>query len=107
MAERIKDAARSQLRYYAEDYVYKVIQGDGVEFDYGYDFIECATCKFYHSHGADDFTRFFCYLDYPKSEILGLGLTRTGTLAEGANKCDHRFKKGRKTEHRWPPPFLD
>jgi hypothetical protein len=41
-----KRAAESQERRYAEDYVFAFVDGDGETFDYGVDYIECATCKF-------------------------------------------------------------
>jgi len=107
MKRRKRRAERSQEQRYAEDYVYEFVAGDGEEFDYGYDFLECAAQKFYHAQGADEFTPFYCFLDYPKSKVSGLGLVRTMTLTEGHEKCNHRFKKGRKTELEWPPPFLE
>jgi hypothetical protein len=103
MERRRRRAERSQERRYPEDYVYKFVAGDGVEFDYGYDFLECAAQKFYHAQGADEFTPFYCFLDYPKNKM---GLSRTMTLAEGHAKCNHRFKEGRKAELGWPPPFV-
>jgi hypothetical protein len=106
MERRRRRAQKSQERRYAEGYVCEFIIGDGVEFDYGYDFKECAAQKFYRAQGADEFLPFFCFLDYPSSKMFGLGLVRTMTLAEGYEKCDHRFKSGRKTELEWPPPFL-
>jgi hypothetical protein len=106
MDRRRRRTQKSQERRYAEGYVCEFIIGDGAEFDYGYDFKECAAQKFYRAQGADEFLPFFCFLDYPSSKMLGLGLVRTMTLAEGYEKCDHRFKSGRKTELEWPPPFL-
>jgi hypothetical protein len=103
MERRRRRAKRSQKRRYPEDYVYEFVVGDGEEFDYGYDFLECAAQKFYHTQGADEFTPFYCFLDYPKSTM---GLSRTMTLAEGHAKCNHRFKEGRKARFEWPPPFL-
>jgi hypothetical protein len=76
-------------------------------FDYGYDFSECGAQKFYHSQGASEFLPFYCFLDYPISRTGGYDLERTVTLAEGHSKRDHRFKKGRKTELEWPPPFIE
>jgi hypothetical protein len=38
-----------------------------------------------------------CAVDKVTSELLGWGLTRTMTLAEGFAKCDFRFKKGGET----------
>ncbi len=106
MERRRRRAERTQLRQYAEDWVYEFVEGDGEEFDYGYDFFECATFKFYHAQGADEFLPFYCFLDFPESRVAGLGLSRTMTLAEGHQKCDHRFKQGRKSEQEWPPPFV-
>lgn len=105
MARRRERAERSQQRRYPQDYVYQFVTGDGEEFDYGYDFSECAAQKFYHTQGADEFLPFYCFLDYAWSKVYRLGLSRTMTLAEGHKKCNHRFKKGRETELEWPPPF--
>ena len=103
MEARKNRAIRSQQRLYPDDYVYELVVGDGVNFDYGYDFLECAAQKFFHAQGADEFTPFYCYLDFPKSSM---GLRRTMTLSEGYAMCNHRFKAGRKAEFSWPPPFL-
>jgi hypothetical protein len=103
MERRKKRAERSQERRYPEDYVYEFIPGHGEEFDYGYDFQECAAHKFFHAQCADEFTPFYCYLDFPKSTM---GLRRTMTLAEGQPKCNHRFKEGRQAEFGWPPLFI-
>jgi hypothetical protein len=106
MRHRRERAARSQRRQYAADWVYSFVPGDGVTFDYGYDFTECATLKLYHAHGADEFLPYYCFLDFAASRAAGLGLQRTMTLAEGNAKCDHRFKRGRPTGQDWPPPWL-
>jgi hypothetical protein len=105
MERRRERAERSQERRYPQDYVYEFVAGDGAQFDYGYDFLECAAQKFYHAQDADEFLPFYCFLDFAWSRVYGLGLTRTMTLAEGHPKCDHRFKKGRRTEPDWPPLF--
>lgn len=108
--KRMKEQAkRSQERRYPGDWVREYVEGDGVEFDYGYDFFECGTQKFYHTQGADEFLPYFCFLDFPINKAYGRGLwgfTRTITLAEGHEKCNFRFKKGGKTHQDWPPPFL-
>jgi hypothetical protein len=106
MERRKRRAELSQQQKYPEGYIYEFILGDGMEFDYGYDFWECAAQRFYHAHDADEFLPFYCFLDFPKSKVLGLGLTRTMTLAEGHKKCNHRFKSGRAEESKWPPSFM-
>jgi hypothetical protein len=106
MARRRERAERSQQREFSGDWVFTFVEGDGDAFDYGYDFTECATQKFFQAHDAEDFLPYYCFLDYAYSEIDGLGLSRSKTLAEGETLCDHRFKQGRVTDRRWPPPFL-
>lgn len=86
-------AQLSQARRYPEDFVYTVIKGDGKTFAFGVDYTECAICKFYQAQGADEFMRYLCPLDLPMTQALGIKLTRTMTLAEGAPKCDFRFKR--------------
>ncbi|MGB3717542.1 MAG: L-2-amino-thiazoline-4-carboxylic acid hydrolase [Candidatus Promineifilaceae bacterium] len=105
-AKRQKRADRSQQRQHSADWVYYFVEGDAVAFDYGYDFTECGTQKFYRAHGGEEFLPYYCFLDYAVSEVEGLGLSRTLTLVDGDNLCNHRFKQDRETERHWPPPFL-
>lgn len=106
MARRRERAELSQKRRYPGDWVYSFVAGDGETFDYGDDFVECAAQKLYRAQGAEEFLPFYCFLDFPISRAAGLGLSRTMTLAEGHEKCNHRFKKGSRVEREWPPPFL-
>jgi hypothetical protein len=98
-----QQAIRSQEREYPGDWVYQVVDGDGRNFDYGVDYTECAICKFYHAEDADELMPYVCLLDYPVSKALGTGMARTTTLADGAERCDFRFKPGRPVERMWPP----
>ena len=104
---KMEQAKKSQKRHYPGDWVWKFVEGDGVHFDYSYDFIECGTQKLYHEKGADEFLPFYCYLDFVLERTTGWGFTRTMTLAEGHDKCDFRWKKGGETQKGWPPPFLE
>ena len=92
-----KRAASSQKRKYAGGYVLTFVKGDGQDFDYGIDYSECATCKFLNEQGAAELSPYLCAVDQVASEMLGWGLRRTMTLAEGGKKCDFRFTKGGKT----------
>lgn len=103
---RRQGAEDSQERRYSSDYVYEFVMGNGEEFDYGYDYTECATGKFFNHCQADEFTPYYCYLDYPLCAARGLGLSRTKTLVAGYDKCNHRFSPGRETPLIWPPAFL-
>ena len=89
-----KGAIESQQRKYPEGNVIDFVEGDGITFDYGVDYLECASCKFLAKQGAPEIAPFLCPVDILFSEALGWGLTRTTTLAAGADRCDFRFKKG-------------
>jgi L-2-amino-thiazoline-4-carboxylic acid hydrolase len=95
---RLQDrAAESQQRRYPGDYVYSFVEGDGLTFDYGVDYTECATVKFLNEQGAAELAPYLCAADILYSQALGWGLQRTTTLAEGAERCDFRFKRGGET----------
>jgi hypothetical protein len=96
-------AVQSQKRKYPGDFVFQYIEGDGQTFDYGIDFIECANCKFLREQGMDELAPYVCAGDKHASELLGWGLMRTMTLADGHEKCDFRFKKGGKTRVKISP----
>jgi hypothetical protein len=105
-------AAAAQMRKYSEDFVSSFIERDGENFDYGLDITECGICKLYSAQGADRLARYMCLSDYVVSKAFNRGLVRYKTIAEGAEKCDFRYKKGRETyvhplRERWPPKFLD
>jgi len=88
-----KRKIRLQQHRYPGESVLNYVKGDGREFDYGVDYIECAVCKFLQAENALELAPYACALDKPVSELMGWGLTRTMTLAEGSPKCDFRFKK--------------
>jgi hypothetical protein len=99
-------APLSQERQYAGDWVFEYVEGDGETFEWGRDYVECGIVKFLHTQGADELTPYLCLTDYALFGALGIELKRTMTLAEGCEKCDFRFKKG-KSPNGWPPPWLD
>lgn len=109
--EKLKDAAAaSQQRKYPGDFVSSFIEGDGKIFDYGLDITECGICKLYSAHGAQRLSRYMCLSDYVISKAFNRGLVRYNTIAEGAERCDFRYKKGRETfvyplRKGWPPNF--
>ena len=88
---------RSSQGRYPGASVIEYVEGDGEEFDYGIDYIECAVCKFLRAENAIELAPYSCAIDKPVSELMGWGLTRLKTLAEGYPECEFRFKKGGKT----------
>ncbi|MEK6152135.1 L-2-amino-thiazoline-4-carboxylic acid hydrolase [Flavobacteriaceae bacterium 3-367] len=62
-------------------------------FGYGIDILECGICKLFNKHNAQQYTPILCEVDKITSSLAGLELIRKGTIANGADKCDFRFKK--------------
>ena len=60
---------------------------------YGIDITECGICKLFKKHQTDDYSSILCEVDKVTSEMAGLVLIRSGTIANGAVQCDFRFKK--------------
>jgi hypothetical protein len=81
-------------RKYQDDYLIIFLEGDGRDFDYGVDYLQCASCEFYRQQDAAELAPYVCAIDRIASQELGWGLRRTSTLAEGGTCCDFRFKKG-------------
>ena len=87
-------AIKSQQRLYPGNFVATYVEGDGREFDYGIDYTECANCKFLRAENAFELAPYVCATDKPISELLGWGLSRPKTIAEGFPTCSFRFKRG-------------
>lgn len=75
-------------------------------FDYGVTYTRCAILQLAKEVGASEFAPFICQADTVGSEIFGWGLRRTETLAQGATRCDFRFRRGAATEVRFRLPVL-
>ena len=80
------------------DFEIEYIIGDGEDFHFGVNYLQCANYKFVLEHGGADFAPYVCMSDIALSEAMGWGLIRTQTLADGFPHCDFRFKKGGKTQ---------
>jgi len=108
---RLKLAAEeSQKRKYPGSWVCTFVEGDGKGFDYGLDITECGICKFYSVHNAQELAPYMCLSDYVVSKAFDRGLVRHQTIAEGGDRCDFRYKKGRETfvyplRNGWPARF--
>lgn len=101
-----KGALKSQQRRYAGGFVLSYVEGDGREFDYGFDYSQCANCKFLRAENAFELAPYVCATDKPISELMGWGLTRPKTIADGFPICGFRFKKGGATNVPIPQSLL-
>lgn len=93
-----KFAAKKHERRYLGDWVLSFVEGVPGEFDWGYDFTECAILKLFKSQGAEELVPYICKLDFIISKLQNTGLQRTKTLATGGDCCDFRYKKGREVQ---------
>jgi hypothetical protein len=90
----------SQERRIPGNVVGRYVEGQGDEFDCGVDITECPIADFFHAQNAAEFAPYVCLYDFPASALWGTGLVRTMTLAEGAEKCDDRFRLGQEPINR-------
>ena len=93
----------SQKRKYPDDWVMQFVDGTNEEFDIGFNISECGILKAYKKLGAEKYVPFACLLDLAHAHVLGYGLSRTKTIANGASGCDHRYIRIGSTPKAWPP----
>jgi len=91
----------TQKREYPANWVARFIPGDGKEFDFGYDYLECGLVKYFRSKGVPELAPYVCLNDFTNSAALGTGLYRTRTIAQGDAVCNFRYKKGRPVVQNW------
>ncbi len=63
------------------------------EYDLGYDYHECGICKLCADEGCPELAQYLCRMDYVLADIMNMKLTRTKTIAEGADMCDFRYSR--------------
>ena len=60
---------------------------------YGVDILECGICKLFNKHNYQKYSSILCEVDALTSDLAGLKLVRSGTIALGAKKCDFRWER--------------
>ena len=92
MAFRREWSKKTHERKYEDDWVVDVIEKDD-KYDMGLDYTRCGVCEMCKKEGCFEWAKYLCRLDFMLVEMIGIKLDREGTLADGANKCDFRFKR--------------
>lgn len=83
----------SQFRVYPDDYVIYFRRGDGVDFDWGLDYTQCANVELYKKFDALDLLLpLVCTQDYIAGSAMRTGYRRTMQIATGDPICDLRWK---------------
>ena len=92
MEGRREWSKKTHERKYEDDWVVDVIEKDD-NYDMGLDYTRCGVCEMCKKEGCFEWAKYLCKLDFMLVEMIGIKLDRKGTLAEGADKCDFRFKR--------------
>lgn len=90
--------ARQQQKVRFGDFEVEYLAGEGSEFDFGVNYLQCGNQIFVEKHGGEEFAPYICMSDIALSEAMGWGLIRTQTLADGCSHCDFRFKNEAATQ---------
>jgi len=80
------------------DFEIEYVIGEGDDFDFGVNYLQCGNYGFVKGHGGEDFAPYVCMSDIALSEAMGWGLIRTQTLADGCHYCDFRFREAAETQ---------
>ena len=94
MARRV----RKEQKALFGDFEIEYLIGEGDDFDFGVNYLQCGNYEFVKRHGGEEFAPYVCMSDIALSQALGWGLMRTQTLADGCPHCDFRFKDGATTQ---------
>ena len=92
MKARRKWSEETHKRNYKNDWLVDVIE-KGENFAFGFDYHECGVCKLCQNEGCPEYAKYLCRLDFMTSDMMGIHLERTMTLAEGDPVCDFRFSR--------------
>ena len=90
--------ARQQQKVRFGDFEVEYLIGEGDDFDFGVNYLQCGNYNFVKRQGGEEFAPYVCMSDIALSDAMGWGVIRTQTLADGCHHCDFRFKKGAATQ---------
>jgi hypothetical protein len=94
----IRRRARQKHRAHFGEFEIEYLIGEGDDFDFGVNYLQCGNHRFAMKHGGEEFAPYICMSDVALSDAMGWGLIRTQTIADGCQHCDFRFKKGAATQ---------
>jgi hypothetical protein len=83
----------------------KYLQGRHKD-EFGVEYTRCGICDHFSKKGMLRFAKYCCLVDYAIMGSLGISLSRTRTMANGAACCDFRFSKVGISRAGWPPSGL-
>lgn len=80
---------------YPEGFIAEIVtdKNDTYGLGYGVNILECGICKLFKKHGYEKYSSILCEVDEITTNLAGLKMIRTGTIATGAKMCDFRYVK--------------
>lgn len=87
-------ARRASKAGHPDGFVAKIItdKNETNGLGYGVDILQCGICKLFNKHDYSQYAKILCEVDEITSGLAGLELIRKGTIANGAEKCDFRWR---------------
>lgn len=78
----------------SEGFIAQIITDKNETFGLGYgvNILECGICKLFKKHNYAKYASILCEVDKITTQLAGLEMHRTGTIANGAKICDFRYK---------------
>ena len=90
------DPVRAFVHFAADTTAGEVIeteQLEGAPGEVNFDVTDCKYAKFFKSLGEPELGFLLvCAMDFDVADVLGLGLQRTTTIMQGADRCDFRWQ---------------
>ena len=87
-------SADSHKHKYENDWVVDILEGGANDdFELGYDYHTCGICSLCRDEGCFELAKYLCRMDYVLADMMQMKLTRTKTIAEGADLCDFRYSR--------------
>jgi hypothetical protein len=91
----IRQAQRSQLRRYPEDFVWSVEERPDGELALVFE--ECAVNKWYEAQNVPELKPYCNFVDLTYSRLMGMGVDARDTIGLGCKQCTLSYQHGRAT----------
>lgn len=90
--KQYKWALDTQKKRFKNNWVVEFVHGDDVN-SCGLTYTECGICKLFKQENCYELAKQMCKFDFTQTEMMGINLNRTKTLANGDDVCDFWFSQ--------------
>jgi len=85
-------ALETQKKEFKNNWVVEFVHGDDLN-SCRLTYTECGICKLFEQENCYELATQMCKFDFTQTEMMGITLNRTKTLANGDEVCDFWFSK--------------